>query len=155
MSQRIEHTQRAMVVAELATWLGTRYHHHGRIKGVGVDCAMLLAEVYERCGLVPHVDAGAYPTDWHLHRGEEQFLGWLHAVGARPVAAPQAGDIGIFKFGRCFSHGGVVGEVVDGLPYLVHSYIRRGVILTALDEEPLSGREVRWYSLWKPVGSAA
>lgn len=25
-------------VTEALTWLGTPYHHQGRIKGVGVDC---------------------------------------------------------------------------------------------------------------------
>jgi cell wall-associated NlpC family hydrolase len=139
---------RAAVVAEARGWLGTRYHHHGRIRGVGVDCAMLLAEVYERCGVAPHVDPGSYPTDWHLHRSEEQFLGWLDRVGAREIPAPAAGDIGLFKFGRCFSHGAIVVDLAGQLPQLVHAYVRRGVVLTALDEEPLSGRPVRWFTLW-------
>lgn len=33
-------------VAEAITWLGTPYHHQGRVKGVGVDCGTLLCEVY-------------------------------------------------------------------------------------------------------------
>ena len=139
---------RAAVVAEACTWHGTPYHHHARLKGVGVDCAMLLAEVFERCGLVHHVETGHYPTDWHLHRSEEQFLGWLQRVGARPVASPEPGDIGIFRFGRCFSHGGIVVGADGAAPLLVHAYMGRGVITSATDEEPLSGRLVRWYSLW-------
>ena len=27
------------VVREAKTWLGTPFHHQGRLKGVGVDCA--------------------------------------------------------------------------------------------------------------------
>ena len=27
-----------LAVAEALTWLGTPYHHQGRVKGVGVDC---------------------------------------------------------------------------------------------------------------------
>ena len=145
MSQQQE---RAAVVAEARTWLGTAYHHHGRIKGVGVDCAMLLAEVFEHCGLVANVQPGHYPTDWHLHRFEEQFVGWLERVGALEVAAPALGDIGIFRFGRCYSHGAIVVDHADEAVRLVHAYVRRGVVLSALDEEPLSGRPVRWFTLW-------
>jgi len=29
------------LIDEARTWLGTPYHHQPRVKGVGVDCAML------------------------------------------------------------------------------------------------------------------
>ena len=32
---------RARIVAEAMTWLGTPYHHRGKLKGIGVDCAQL------------------------------------------------------------------------------------------------------------------
>lgn len=147
-----EQQQRTAVVTEAIDWLTTPYHHHGRIKRVGVDCAMLLAEVYERCGLAPRVEPGFYPTDWHLHRGEELFMGWLTQAGAAEVAEPGVGDVGLFRYGRAYSHGAVV-VALGRQPVLVHAYLGRGVILTALDEEPLQGRPVRWYSLWK--GAAA
>jgi cell wall-associated NlpC family hydrolase len=31
---------RAAVVAEARSWLGTPFHHQGRVKAAGVDCAM-------------------------------------------------------------------------------------------------------------------
>ena len=39
-------TRRAQVIAEAETWLGTPYHHMGRVRGSGTDCLMLLAEIY-------------------------------------------------------------------------------------------------------------
>jgi hypothetical protein len=83
---------RAAVVQEALTWLGTPYHHHARVKGVGVDCAQQLCAVYEACGCVPHIDPGNYAHDWHLHRGEEVFIGWLEKAGAReePLQGRQA-----------------------------------------------------------------
>jgi len=144
-----EATQRAAVVAEAMTWHGTPYHHHGRIKGVGVDCAMLLAEVFQACGLVERVEPGAYPVQWHLHRSEERFMGWL-ARYAQPLPegqAPQPGDVALFQFGRCFSHGAVL--VQPGLA--LHAYNdrhTREVILTRLDEDPLHGRPVQFWTLW-------
>lgn len=140
--------KRAEIVREARHWLGTPYHHHGRVHGVGVDCAMLLAEVYERAEAVPHIDPGAYPHDWHLHRSEELFVSWLKRVCARPVHTPAPGDIGCWRFGRTYSHGGIVVAVSDGQPLVVHAYIERGVILTRTDEEPLAGRPVTWWTLW-------
>lgn len=135
--------QRDLVVAEASRWLGTPYHHHGRLQGVGVDCAMLLVEVFERCGLVPRLDVGFYPRDWHLHRSEELYLGWMERAGAHPVQTPAPGDVGLWRFGRTFSHSGIVVSDAEA----VHAYIDRGVIRTRIDEPPLQGRAVRWWSL--------
>jgi cell wall-associated NlpC family hydrolase len=140
-----EMEQRAAVVREAREWLGTPYHHHGRVKGIGVDCAQLLCGVFERASMVPHIDLGNYPRDWHLHRGEELFLGWLQRVGARRVEQPLFGDVAVFRWGRCFSHGAVMVESDLAL----HSYIETGVILTRLHEAPLEGREVQFWSLWQ------
>lgn len=136
---------RAAVVQEAHTWLGTPYHHHGRIKGAGVDCAMLLAEVFTRCKLVAPVDPGAYPIDWHLHRTEEIFIQWLQRAGAHQVLAASPGDIAIYQFGRTFSHGAIV---VDDIGTVVHSYLRLGVISTRPTEEPLQGRPVQFWSIF-------
>jgi cell wall-associated NlpC family hydrolase len=136
--------QRICVVAEARTWLRTPYHHHARIKGVGVDCAQILCAVYEAAGVVPHVEPGNYPHDWHLHRGEEQYIGWLERCGAHEVQAPAPGDVALFKFGRCWSHGGIYTGGVQ----VVHAYINLGVVQTRLTEAPLSGREPRYWSLW-------
>ena len=116
-----EATARARVVAEALGWLGTPYHHHGRVRGVGVDCGMLLAEVYERAGVVGRVDAGGYSPQWHLHRGEEVYEAFMSAYAHRvqTPAVPQPGDIATFKFGRCFSHGGIFVEP----DLLVHAYL--------------------------------
>ena len=43
--------QRAAVVAEARSWIGTPYHHAADVKGHGVDCAMLLIRVYCDCRL--------------------------------------------------------------------------------------------------------
>jgi cell wall-associated NlpC family hydrolase len=152
----MDDAMRQAVVKEALTWLGTPYHHHARVKGVGVDCAQLLCAVYEACGLVPHIDPGNYAHDWHLHRGEEVFIGWLERVGAREVRAPvrpASGDVVLFRYGRAYSHGGIV---VDGPGELtvVHAYLMRGVIRSRLDDEPLQGRRARFWSVGAARGPA-
>ena len=68
---------REKVIQEARTWLSTPYHHHAAIKGVGVDCAQILIEVYAAAGVVEKVDVGDYPHDWHMHRSEEKYLWWI------------------------------------------------------------------------------
>lgn len=136
-------TSRSQVVAEARRWIGTPYHHHGRVLGVGVDCAQILCAVYEACDLVEHIDPGNYARDWHLHRSEELYLGWLIKAGATEVSSPQPGDVAVFRFGRTWSHGGILIEDNQ----VVHAYIGRGVIVNRLSEEPLQGRQVRFFSL--------
>lgn len=143
--QRDPDALRAAVVAEALRWRGTPYHHHGRVLGAGVDCAMLLAEVFERVGAVPHVDAGFYPRQWHLHQCQELFIAWLERVGARRVSQPQSGDVALFAYGHTYSHGAICTGGPDAP--LVHAYLRRGVILTRLDEEPLARRPVIFWSV--------
>lgn len=64
-----EQEQRAAVVAEARTWLGTPYHHEACVKGAGVDCGMLLRAVYIATGVMPKFEVESYPRDWHLAPG--------------------------------------------------------------------------------------
>ena len=57
---------RQAVIAAAVTWIGTPFHHAARVKGAGVDCLMLLAEVYERAGVAPRVEPPFYVPDWHM-----------------------------------------------------------------------------------------
>ena len=98
---------RAAVIDSARQWLGTPYHHMADVKGVGCDCAMLLVRVFCDLGLVAPFDPRPYTRDWHLHRGEERYLDLLLAR-ARQVEAPEPGDVALFKYGRCYSHGGIV-----------------------------------------------
>lgn len=142
-----ELAQRAAVAEEAWSWFRTPYHHHGRIKGVGVDCAQILLSVYcDALQLAPAMDVGFYSTQWHLHRGEELYLDWLARAGAREVQTPAQGDIAMFKFGRTFSHSAICLDGIDG--QFMHAYVGRGVIVSRLNEDPLQGREVKFWSLW-------
>ncbi|EXI85591.1 MAG: putative phage cell wall peptidase, NlpC/P60 family [Candidatus Accumulibacter regalis] len=123
------------IVQEARSWLRTPYHHQGRIKGVGVDCAMILCEVYHAAGRVPYIDPTPYPPDWHLHRTEQRYLGWVEDYAYR-VAEPLPGDIALYQFGRAISHAGIV---VDW-PMIIHAYHSEGVVLANATQGALAGR---------------
>ena len=118
-----EQEERASVVAEARTWIRTPYHPQGRLKGIGVDCAMLPAEVYAACGLIEHVDAGNYSPMWHLNRRTELFLQTVEKY-ARRVESPLPGDMVIYKFGQAFAHGAIVLD----WPIIVHAVLNLSVI---------------------------
>jgi len=142
-----EQEQRKRVVEEARSWLRTKYHHQGRIKGEGnkggVDCLMLLCEVYHAVGLITFIDPRPYPRDWHLHRSDERYLKGIFQY-ARPVEAPQPGDVALFRFGRCFSHA----AIVTGETEVIHAYLGLGVVQGDLTQEPLAGRPVNYFSMW-------
>jgi len=135
------------VVREALRWEGTPYHHRARLRGAGVDCAMLPAAVYEAVGLIPHVEPD-YSPQWMLHRDEEQFLGWVTRFAHEiPREAVGPGDLAIWKYGRCYSHAAIV---ID-LPEVLHAVIRGGGVLRAnadRDEE-LRSRPVKFFTLFE------
>ena len=143
-----ETEERAAVVAEALTWLRTPWHDKGRVKGVGVDCAMFLAGVFETCCLIPRIEPKHYPRDWAMHRDEKLFEEWVAKFG-RKVDAPQPGDVVLYQFGRVFSHGAIV---IDW-PRIIHADRRAGMVTLAEGDQDwlckASGeRAVAFWSFW-------
>src|SRR5579863_6520001 len=148
----IETTQRAAVVAEARRWIGTPFHNCADIRGVGVDCGMLIVRVFVDAGLCPPFDPRPYPPDWHLHRSEERYLGFVFdrcAEATEEDARP--GDVIVFKYGRCYSHGGIVTKS-EPLTF-IHAFnpARRVVEEQLRHNEQLSQprHARRFFSLWK------
>lgn len=127
----------ARIVAEARKWLGTPYHHAADVLGAGCDCAMLLVRVYHAAGLIPDIDPRPYPRDWHLHRDEERYLGWIEQYCHSVDGEPQPGDVVVYRVGRCFSHGAIVTD----WPMVIHAYMDEGaVVIGRYDSGRLAGR---------------
>lgn len=128
--------ERQAVVEEAKTWSGTPFHHEGRIKGGGVDCAQLIYASFLACGMIPAFEIDHYVQDWHLHRNEEIYLSYVleyaDEMPLPPERIPQPADILIFRFGRTYSHGALI---IDW-PYLIHSYVNKVVAIDHLDQAP-------------------
>ncbi|MGH6834929.1 MAG: hypothetical protein ACREC9_05095 [Methylocella sp.] len=146
---RNEGEQRVAIVREARSWIRTPYHSQGDIKGIGVDCGMLLVRVFVDTGLVPPFDPRPYADDWYLHRSEERYLGFIFDR-AKEVENPLAGDVVVFRYGRCFSHGGIVTKACPVT--IVHAFQPAMMVL----EEEVSrspalcarGRHPKFFSLW-------
>lgn len=140
-----ETEERQQVIKEALSWLKTPYHDEARVKGAGVDCGMLILQVFENCGLLEHVDVPHYAPDFYLHRSEEQYLGWVERYCKKVQRDPLPGDIILCKYGRCISHGGIVVE----WPQIIHAYKRaRAVILDDATKGELAERMTAIYSFW-------
>lgn len=136
---------RERVVEIAKTWLGTPWVHHARVKGVGVDCGHLLAAVFEEAGMVEPVPIPEYPQDWALHRSEELFRSIVETYARKVERDPLPGDVVLFRFGRCLSHGGIV----LAWPRIIHAYLNaRDVVI---DNVTANGDLARRYAgCWSP-----
>lgn len=103
---------RDKIVQAAKSWVNTPYHHQARIKGVGVDCAQLIAGVAIDIGVFGHNIClpQDYSPEWHLHNKEEMLLAHLKEFGCieKSVQDTQPGDILGFKMGRCVGHLGLM-----------------------------------------------
>jgi len=114
-------TTRHAVVSCARTWLGTPYHPCAMLKGKGVDCLTLLAAVYVEAGVFKEIPVHPYAKDWHLHRSQELYLQGVLKYAREIEGPPLPGDIAVWKFGRCFSHG----AIVIAWPRVIHAYSGR------------------------------
>ena len=120
------------VVRVARTWLGTPYHHQGRVKGAGVDCAGLLGGVAKELGL------SGFDVTGYSGRPNGDSLTRVCQEQMTPITLEQlsAGDVLLFKFE---AHAGHLGIFI-GDNTLIHSYMpRRQVVEHSLD--------ARWWSL--------
>jgi cell wall-associated NlpC family hydrolase len=140
--------ERIAVVAEARSWLGTPYHHMGRLKGPqgGVDCAQLIWAVFFNCGLTPFLPLEPYPPDFMLHRGIERYMN-IVIDRAQEVADPKPADVVLYKIGRVFAHGGIV--VDPGWPAIIHAnHAARAVVPGRGDEGRLARVDKKFFSRW-------
>ncbi|MHB8885801.1 MAG: C40 family peptidase [Methylovirgula sp.] len=148
--------QRDRIIIEARKWIGTPYHNCADVLGVGVDCGMLIVRSFVDSGLCAPFDPRPYPPDWHLHRGEERYLGFVFDRCAE-TEDPGLGDVIVFRYGRCYSHGGIVTRVTP-LTF-VHAYWpAKAVVEEELHRNiqlSIPARAHRFFSYWKKSASSS
>lgn len=147
--------ERNRVVAEARKWILTPYHNGADVRGAGVDCGMLIVRVFVDLGLVPAFDPRPYDPDWMLHRDDEKYLSFFAQRCVR-VAEPQLGDLALFRYGRSYSHGGIVTGIDPTA--IVHAYHDAGcVIEERLAQNPAltdPRRKLAYFSIWTEKAEA-
>ncbi len=139
------------VLAEVRDWLGTPYHHAARVKGAGVDCLMLLLEVYGRAGVfarqgvdVASIAIPRYSRDIMLHRNEETYLEGIRQYAVE-TDRRDPGNIALWKFGRIYSHAAVITD----WPEVIHAYApEQRVVIGNAALGALATRPVRFFDPW-------
>ncbi|MHB8071562.1 MAG: NlpC/P60 family protein [Candidatus Cryosericum sp.] len=166
--RHLEALQRQAVVQEAPSWLGTPFHHQGRVKGAGVDCAMLMAEVFEHSGLIPHLEIvenpdnltqaqnasghifiKSYPAQWHLNQREEVLLSIVSQLGHEIPGPPLPGDVVLYQYGHCLSHAAIV---IDW-PRIIHAVAGVGVSRGNGEKVIIRGHRPKrhvFFSYWGP-----
>jgi cell wall-associated NlpC family hydrolase len=135
--------ERSSVVEAARAWLHTPFHHCADVKGAGVDCGMLLVRVYCDLGLAPMFDPRPYAPTWFLNQEEERYLDWIKKYCVS-VERAEAGDIQLYRFGRCAAHGAIV--VDDDL--MIHAYLPAGEVEIRERRAPLVHGRID--GLWSP-----
>jgi cell wall-associated NlpC family hydrolase len=143
-----EAAARARVVACAREWEGTPFHDMARVKGVGVDCAQLLAASFSEAGLVDPVVTGNYSPQFMLHNKDERLVAFIlryaHEIDESNVGM---GDVVTYRVGRSFAHAAIV---VDWPSEIIHAHKLSGkVVAMRGDIADLQGRPRRFFSVWR------
>lgn len=137
---------RNLIVSEARSWIGTRFHHQGRIKKNnynkgGCDCIGLVVGVADaldiRCDGVKlsRYDRTDYARIPDGNQLKEAFCQYLDEIAPSDIAA---GDILMFRFDKEPQHVGIVSENANNLN-IIHCYLQaRGVVEHSLDNAWIS-----------------
>lgn len=111
-------THRDQVVACARTWIGTRFHHQGRAKNVGCDCAGLVIGVAQELNL-SDFDITGYAR---LPAGD--FLKCLcdKHMTRIPLRDIQFGDVVLMRFADHPQHLAIVGDYNGQELSIIHAY---------------------------------
>lgn len=140
---------RNALLAEARTWLGTPYHHHGSVKGVGVNCAQFLFEVGHNAGLFSDdmPKPRWYSPQLASNSKEERLINYVEAYGGLEIIQEQVkpADIVVYKTGQSHGH---IAMVVDW-PTIIHVIPPHGCQYSGVRDGRLAQFSMRFYTFWK------
>ncbi len=136
------------IIKQARTWLGTKYHHQGRLKksergGGGVDCLGLVIGVIDELGMqdgegnplvyADEFNYSMYPEQGRLVRSISNHLRQV------PVEQMRVGDLLLFRTFKDPQHVGLLTDYPGGGAGLIHCNSSAGKVV----EQPLSMTWVR------------
>lgn len=120
------------------TYLDTPYHHQGRLKYVGVDCAGLIVEIMKEIGIfTPECDYTGYRM---IPDGRTLLMHCSKVGKKKPKSEMKAGDVLLIRFDSAPQHV----AMYLGNNEFIHSYKpTKKVELSKLDSNYKTGET--WY----------
>jgi len=136
--------QRAAVVKEALTWVGTPYRGHSCVKGAGTDCGQLLYGIFRALQLVPEV---VLPKDYSLqvalHQVSTEYVDFIRRFMREiPEALVSPGDVVVYELGLSYAHGALVLEWPG---FVIQAEARHGVSGSHGTRTPLFRRATRLF----------
>lgn len=113
---------REQIVTEARTWIGTPFHHQGRVKGVGGDCIAVIAKTAH------NLDISQFDTVNYSRQPDPEEMGRLldEHLDRITLAEVDLGDILWLKFERHAQHLGIVTQLEPTL-MIVHAFNWPGI----------------------------
>ncbi len=124
------------IIEEARTFLGTKWGHIGRKKGVSVDCVGLISCVLQNLGYeVNDLLNYTHMPDFKILQKKLEDNGFL--IDFKDI---KKGDILTFKFEKTTTHVAFISEIKDNQIYIIHSYslFPRKVIEHIIDKKWIS-----------------
>jgi NlpC/P60 family putative phage cell wall peptidase len=120
-------------------WVGTPFHHQGRVRGVGCDCIGMVMGALTEAGIKSRLrDANGAPQDFtcfddptyapdpNSARLKQTLDTHLYPI---PFNALAAGDVALFRIIHLPQHVGIIGHhPAHGLS-LIHAYAPAGKVV--------------------------
>lgn len=136
------------------SWIGTPFIPFAAVRGAGVDCVNLCAELLKASGFQPP-SANTWPRyamDGGKHNRESQLIAWLHAnkqfapvwnrtlwtlgTPAYDASIAMPGDVLCFTIGRSAHHAGLL---IGGTKF-IHCLFARKVMFASLADATFKRR---------------
>lgn len=119
---------RQQIIDEARTFIDTPFHHQGRVKSIGVDCAGVVGMVGVALGLLNIEDL---PKDYAKQPNANQMTKVLDEKMDRiPIHEATIGDVYHFAFDREPQHVGIITDIG-----ILHAYAQvRKCVEHSLDD---------------------
>jgi NlpC/P60 family putative phage cell wall peptidase len=130
------------VVKAARSWIGTPFHHQGRVHGVGCDCVGLLI------GVAHALDLSAFDTTGYARRPDGRMLKDHCDREMTPITRDEIapGDVALFALTGDPQHLAIFGDYPDGLS-IIHAYMRNRKVVENRYDDVWAGRLVQAYRL--------
>ncbi len=139
------------LIEETRTWLGTPFHHQGRVKQVGCDCIGLIVGVAAVLGRpearYDRQDYGRLPDGNRLYHLLKEHCVEVSQGDMRPA------DIALFRFDSNPQHVGILSDYPGGGLGVIHAYAQARKVVEHYLDESWKAKIVAVFR-WREVGIA-